>query len=260
MSKFNKKLKRYQALFKKINNPFDYLWKKAIGFDNYFEFDIKNFEKIKVQRQTMGPFRENFFDDIYLSRLPLMKFEKDSISVIDIGANIGFFSLALLARFPKARIFAFEPHPYCFEQLHIYKESFDSYNLNIYNKAVGGQNGQLILNTSKTDGFATMSSIFENENKQERFEVESVTLESVLEKEKLDMIDILKMDCEGSEYPIIYNTPDEVLKNIKSMCIETHQGTKNNENLHALVTFLEKKKYHVEYVDEGETGYVWAWK
>lgn len=260
MSKVKKKLRRYKALFKKVNNPINYLWKKAIGFDDYFEFDIKNFAKVKVQKQTMGPFRENFFDDIYLSRLPSMIFEKGNISVIDIGANIGYFSLALLARTPKARIFAFEPHPYCFEQLQAYKENYGSYDLKIFNKAVGGQNGQLVLNTSKTDGFATMSSIFKNKNKQESFEVESVTLASVVEKEKLDVIDILKMDCEGSEYPIIYNTPDEVLKIIRSMCIETHQGTEDNESLNALVTYLEKKEYHVEYVDEGETGYIWAWK
>ena len=42
--------------------------------------------------------------------------------VLDIGANIGFFPLSFLSKFPKASVYAFEPHPYCFEQLQKYKQ------------------------------------------------------------------------------------------------------------------------------------------
>jgi len=260
MSKSKNKLNRYSNLIKYINNwPF-YLWKKITGFGDYFEFDVKNFGKIKVLKNTLGPFRENFLDGIYLSKLPEKCFEKSDLTVIDVGANIGFFSLHFLSRFPGAKIFAFEPHPYCFMVLKQYTEEYPGLDLNIFQKAVGGSNSKITLNTSKLDGFATMSSIYENENKGQKFETESITLERFLKNNKIDFIDLLKLDCEGSEYPIIYGLSEEVTKKIGAFAIETHQSERENENTLQLAAHLKSKGFEVKCMDEKKTGYIWAWK
>lgn len=47
--------------------------------------------------------RENVYD------LDLLTFEPEVI--LDCGAHVGFFSMLALARFPKARLMAFEPNP-----------------------------------------------------------------------------------------------------------------------------------------------------
>lgn len=260
MSQSKSKTRRYLNIFRTVNNWGEYLYKKATGFGDYFEFDIKNFGKIKVVKNTLGPFRENFFDDVYLSKVPKDNLNKPGAIIIDIGANIGYFSLSFLSRYPEAKIYAYEPHPYCFEQLKKYREEFPQFDLQIYKKAVGEKAGNLVLYASKLDGFATMSSIFEGDNKKERFEIESITLEHIIEDKGLDHIDLIKLDCEGSEYPIIYSASDQVLDKIESFCIETHRGKLENENLPSLVKYLQSKKFKTEHLDEGGTGYIWAWR
>jgi FkbM family methyltransferase len=55
--------------------------------------------------------------------------------------------------------------------------------------------------------------------------VELVTLELLLERESVQSIqfDLLKLDCEGSEYGIIRSTPGHVLRTFRNILIELHR-------------------------------------
>jgi hypothetical protein len=60
------------------------------------------------QYETDYVYKEIFEDECYTRhgiRLP------DGATVVDIGANIGLFSLFALSRSPNAKIYAFEPAP-----------------------------------------------------------------------------------------------------------------------------------------------------
>jgi len=61
------KFLRYKSIFKTVVNWRHYLVMKSIGFKKSFSFDIVNFGKIDVEKSMLGPFRENFFDDVYLN-------------------------------------------------------------------------------------------------------------------------------------------------------------------------------------------------
>ena len=39
----------------------------------------------------------------------------------------------------------------------------------------------------------------------------------------LERVDLLKMDCEGAEYEILYGTPDRYLERIREIRMEYHQ-------------------------------------
>ena len=210
MGKSKSKIRRYSNLFKVVENWPKYLWKKSIGFDDFFEFNIKDFGGIRVHKQALGPFRENFLDQIYLSRLPSKLFEKEKMTVLDIGANIGYFSLFFLSKYPKSTMYAFEPHPYSFQRLQEYKNEFNQFDLSIFQLAIGGNNENLRLNASTLDGFNTMSSVFENEESPHQFEVKSRTLESFVNEKGIEEIDLIKLDCEGSEYAILYSAPSKL--------------------------------------------------
>ncbi len=262
MSKSKNKLIRYQNLIKKVDNWKSYLLKKIIGFNKAFEFKIKGFGKIKVPKNMLGPFRENFLDNIYYRYIPenILKSKANPV-IVDIGANVGYFSLATFSNFKNATVYAFEPHPYCFNVLKDYQKEFKNYSWNIVNKAVGGENGELYLNTSSTDEFTTMSSIFKGKNNNEGFSVEVIKLDSFIDKEKIEAIDFIKLDCEGSEYDILYALPENLFKKINSMCIEIHKGNGENQNINALNTHLKNVGYQTKTLDEGTyTGYIWAWR
>jgi hypothetical protein len=59
-------------------------------------------------------------------------------------------------------------------------------------------------------------------NRKQWEEVNICTLEDFIVNNKLHVIDYMKMNIEGSEYDIIYSTPKNILKHIKSMHIEFH--------------------------------------
>lgn len=260
MDKSKSKVRRYSNLIKTINNWPSYLGKKITGFGEYFEFDVKNLGKIKVKKNTLGTFRENFLDNTYLSDFPEAQFNKEKLTVIDVGANIGYFSLSFLAKYPQAKVYGFEPHPYCFTLLEDFHKEFNQFDWEIYNTALAGEKGTLTLNTSTTDGYATMSSIFENVGKQQHFTIEADTLDSFISAHNIDQIDLIKMDCEGSEYPILYGLSEESLSKVDAFCIETHKGKQPDENIDSVVSYLEDKGFTTRSLDEGETGYVSAWK
>ncbi|MFC2090562.1 hypothetical protein ACFLT1_07260, partial [Bacteroidota bacterium] len=122
MKKAKRKIIRYKNLISSVINWGHYLLRKIVGFNEAFEFHIKHFGKIRVPTEMLGPFRENFLDNIYFRYIPQSVFENVSNPyIIDVGANAGFFSLAVFAKFPSATIYSFEPHPYCFEVMENYK-------------------------------------------------------------------------------------------------------------------------------------------
>lgn len=157
---------------------------------------------------------------------------KEGDIVIDIGANVGIVSILLAKKFPFLKIYSFEP----------LKENYDNFIKNIElnnipkgvitaeNKAVT-KDGRLItmsINSANKGGSSTtdvisINSIMTKENSQ----VESITLEEIFNKYNINKLKLLKIDCEGSEYEILYNTDTNLLKNIENLRGEFHE----NKNL-----------------------------
>jgi FkbM family methyltransferase len=262
MSKAKSKFIRYQNLIKRVINWKSYLLKKMVGFDREFEFNIEDFGKISVPKNMLGPFRENFLDDIYFKHIPQSIFYNNQHPVIvDIGANVGFFSLAVYSKFPKAKIYAFEPHPYCFKVMQNYNQEFKRFDWKVYNQAVSNKNEEIFLNTSNLEGFTTVTSVFKKSEDIKVFAVKAIRFDTFLKENKIGKIDFIKLDCEGSEYEILYALPKETFKIIKSLCIETHKGENEDQNLNSLNNFLKNVGYRTEILDEGSySGYIWAWR
>jgi hypothetical protein len=47
-------------------------------------------------------------------------------------------------------------------------------------------------------------------------------LKGILDRYELDWIDFLKMDCEGAEYPILFNAEKSTLDRIGTISLEFH--------------------------------------
>ena len=256
------KINRYKNLFAKIRNWRPYLWNKFFGFDDHFDFDVKGFGLVSVPKVMLGPFRENFLDEVYFTKVSEIIAKRTNTPVIiDIGANIGYFSLSVFAKFPDAMIFAFEPHPYCFEVMSQYREKFSRYNFNIFNCAVSDTDDLIRLFIPEEEALTTIASVFRIKSKETKeIRVQAIRLESFISKQGLDKIDLLKLDCEGSEYAILYSLPKELFSKISALSIETHKCSGLNENLDALKDFIANQGYHLKHLRNGITGYIWAWR
>lgn len=262
MNKLSKKIFRYRNIIKKVKNWPGYLLNKSVGFQDHFDFNIRQFGTIRVQKEMLGPFRENFFDEVYWHKVPLKYLSSlESPVIIDVGANVGFFSLAAFCNFPEAIIYAFEPHPFCSKKINEFKEIFPQFNWHIVPKAVSNINDKIVLNTTTTNGFATMTTMMEDNYRPEHFSVDSVRLDEFLANNKIEKIDFMKLDCEGAEYSILYDLEVATISKIQSMAIETHRGKGERENLVSLNKFLINSGFKTKVNPvNASAGYIWAWR
>lgn len=257
----NKKIRRYSGLIRAVKNWSAFLYYKTNSSGKSFTFRLRNSYIISVPEKMLPPFKEIFFDQVYLKGIPEHLLQKENPTILDIGANVGYFSLFMLFKFPKAEVYAFEPLPFNFRKILQYKKEYNFPNLHAINKAVGACNGNLSLCFSSPDSFTTMASIYGNPQKRQRLEVESTSLKIILEEHQIERVDFLKMDCEGAEYSILYATPPQVLEKLRVMSIEAHRGEEDGHNLSSLVAFLKQQGFSLVNSDLGApNGYIWAWR
>ena len=126
-------------------------------------------------------------------------------NIIDAGASIGETSYRLSKFFPKANIYAIEPFPPFFKTLSCLSK--DNYNLYAHNIALSNFNGKSKLNINKSEGTNSLldsnfeySEVFDNLlKKEDQIEVKCTTLDSFTEENKIEYLDIIKLDLQGYE-------------------------------------------------------------
>lgn len=124
----------------------------------------------------------------------------------DIGANVGNFRKSLFSSFPKAVIYAFEPHPKNFSTLNA---SLKSTNLKSYNLALGDHRGELTLyDWADSDGSTHASLheaiILEHYNQDTvKYAVSVETLDDFCNINEVMDIDFIKIDTEGHELSVL---------------------------------------------------------
>ena len=128
--------------------------------------------------------------------------------VVDIGANIGSFSLAIKQYFPGTHLVAIEP----------FARNFDLLVANVPSArciqvAVGGMRSQMRMSNNATP---TMFQFVEQGGSL----VDVITLADALAG--LPRVDLLKVDIEGAEYDVFAHTPDDVFQKIRSILVEIH--------------------------------------
>jgi FkbM family methyltransferase len=126
-------------------------------------------------------------------------FLKDGMTVVDVGAHIGYFTL-LAARLvgSEGKVYAFEPHPTNFQLLVKNIEANRFKNVICIQKAVSNKCGKCKLYlASHSSG---QHSIFSNVTQTKVYvEVETVTLDSFFASLGWPSVDLIKIDVEGAE-------------------------------------------------------------
>lgn len=141
--------------------------------------------------------------------------------IIDLGANIGLFSLYAARIAPHARIFSFEPFPSTFQRLN---ETVHTHHLEkrvtCLNYAATGSDGTRVM--QDTNGPSQRRSLASTQAATSGLQVLGKTLQAILDENQLSQVDLLKIDIEGSEYEVLLSTPPGVLKRIHRIAIEYH--------------------------------------
>lgn len=250
------KMIRYFRLFRNISNWWlHFAVKLSLTDADPLLFKTRNNVLIQVPRRLFHEFKEIFLENCYLRGLNLDI--PSSPTIIDIGANAGFFTLFTASRFPGAKIFSFEPIESNFRQLEINRNLNEGCDITIFLKSVFGHSGKIPMIFDVSDSFTTNARVPRHSEEQTNaVQIPCVTLPQVFEEHHIVRCDLLKMDCEGSEYSILYNCPSECFNKITQMAIEVHKRPERDQNMASIREHLRNHGY-----DMRQSGkLLWAWQ
>jgi FkbM family methyltransferase len=152
--------------------------------------------------------------------------------VLDVGAHVGSFALWTCARAPAARVVSVEPEPRNFNDLVTNVKRNDlSDRVEAVHAALAGQPGTVTLhvpmNRESGSALATGGT---------SVEADSVSLAQLLERFD-GQIDLLKLDCEGAEWPVLTDLDAAVWEKIPRLVMECH--ARGSESVEAMLRLLE---------------------
>jgi FkbM family methyltransferase len=126
--------------------------------------------------------------------------------IFDVGANIGDYTKDVLSFFPNSQIYAFEPHPQTFNKM---QASINSSKVNLINKGCGITNSVMeIYDLCDQDGseHATLyKGVIEGIHQKSSVstKVKIIKLDDYCKANKINKINLLKIDTEGNEYDVL---------------------------------------------------------
>jgi hypothetical protein len=190
------------ALFRGIKNKKEVIYLPKLKRKIYLRKDTKDLET----------FEEIFLTNLYNTHLPIKP-----KTIIDAGANVGLASLFFHLKYPEASIVALE----------IEKENSKS----IINNTRDISNFELIQK-----GLFNKKSFFKIEDpynasnsfqirevtSNEDYDIESITLDEIINQKNWESIDLLKIDIEGAEKQLFESNYEKWLPKTKVIMIETH--------------------------------------
>ncbi|MEP7342690.1 MAG: amino acid adenylation domain-containing protein [Acidobacteriota bacterium] len=253
---------------------------KAPATDGYPRYALPNGMSIVHQNRTDTTYlyQEIFEDQVYLKHgitLP------DHACVFDVGANIGLFTLFVGQQCPDAKVYAFEPVAPIFNALQINANSFGvkaklfpvglsvaERNENFtYYPAYPSRSGfsayadaedevsviKQFLGNKKAAGATEMGLLLEEADdffgeyfKGERQVGRVRKLSDILLEEKIERVDLLKIDVQRAELDVLKGIDDQDWRKIWQIVMEVHDGlgTQTEGRVNEILALLKKHDFH----------------
>lgn len=158
-------------------------------------------------------------------------------TVIDIGANVGEFSVSVANL--AGRIVAFEPDPAAFKCLE--KNCASHPTISTCNIALSNETGEtpFYLSTKGAD-----SSLVEPERYTKRISVSTTTLDDALATMGITRVDFLKVEAEGWEPEILEGAAD-TLKHTQKIAVDAGPERKGQTTIDEVSSILKKEGFAI---------------
>ncbi|EKD94214.1 MAG: SAM-dependent methyltransferase [uncultured bacterium] len=225
-----------------IKNPLIY-YKDFFGLiDKNATYLLKLKNKLLITLRANTPDRGIFNEIFYYKFYNPKNFEiYNNDTIVDVGAHIGLFGLYATSCAKNVKVYCFEPSIINYQLLNKNIMNNNLQLIKTFNLAVNNSNKKEKLyldNSNDSHGFYSKS--IDNQFTT----VNCISLEKIIENNKIKKINLLKMDCEGCEYNILYNLPNKIFEIIEKIVFEVHIK-KSNHDPDNLIKFLSKKGYKV---------------
>ena len=214
----------------------------------------------------------NAFED-YLSNHPHEAAEvtfvesvvEPGMKAIDVGANMGVITMALSRGIGRrGKVCAFEPLPRYFRILEGNLLANDLHNAKAFQLALTDHVGAVdFYDKNRSSGIIWEEGV-------PRIEVASTTIDDFVDERWKQGLDLIAMDCEGSELLVLRGAENTLRSNhIKVFC-EIHHGFLSSlgQSIGDVIEYLDQLGFEVQALSSGgmqatdvldSAGYVFAW-
>ena len=261
------------------------------------QVELPNGTVCHLTSETMMPLAKYLRWEIFKrARYAHAGFElRPSDTVVDIGGNIGVFVLWAAPQVPQGWILSVEPNPVSVRCLKLNIERNDLGNVTAMQAAAGSDGGtmeliyhpgwEMIAYNARVSApwfygqsaparllrwiVAGLTNRQTSAEPAQRINAPLMSLERIMDDQGIEVVNYLKLDCEGSEFEVLRSTSGACWSRIERAAIEYHEFGRDRR-VTELVTILERNGFEVE-VNQSiaeklgrlfgvSVGEIWAWK
>ena len=192
----------------------------------------------------------------YVNFINNINFNKNDV-ILDIGANAGSFAIYMSKKFDFTDIYSFEATREMYKLCQYNKKINNCSNITFNNFAVSDGKLPFTRIYFRPDAITTgtINNNFSNTSIKNRkneifYNVKTISLDDIFKKFNIKKVKLLKIDCEGAEFDILYNSKQLQAGNIEYIVGETHSFDDKKNNRESLLKYLEK------YIDKEKMNWV----
>lgn len=191
-----------------------------------------------AQSLTMRQHGSDFytFEEIFINKVyrGLTEFLPTCETVMDLGANIGLASLYFALSFPNCCVFAVEPDAANFGLLTSNLAALSNAGrASVVQAAVWNENCDVEID-APDDGAFNAFKVQTSQGAKATQTVRGMTMNRLLAMSDFERIDLLKIDIEGAEVPLLQGETDW-LKRVGCLAIEFHDDSRQQSGFDALM-------------------------
>lgn len=226
---------------------------KILKGHSYWFTSFGDIPKLLYKKQHLVSREKSFEYDVLTLYKSLIK---PGNVVLDIGANVGLFSLlgADLIGPDKGKIYAFEPAKDTFDAL---KKNIGLNNvtdkIELYALALSDKAGFVEMQTPSTnDSFVQKDAFAYIKNSDEKTGIEANTMDAFIEENKIAKVDLIKIDIEGAELLCLKGGINTLKNHQPIVLFESFEPTceRFDYTVFDLLKFLADNNYNLTQINE----------
>jgi FkbM family methyltransferase len=180
----------------------------------------------------------------------LKKNVKKGMTALDLGANIGFYSILLSDLVGKeGKVYSFEPDYLNFRHLKSLTKAHK--NISIHNLAVGEKTKYTHL--YRSDKLNVDHQTYDSGENRKRVKIKCVALDEFLEGKK---IDVIKIDVQGYDFHAIKGMHELISRSKKTVLVGElwpYELKKAGSSSEKYITYLKKSGFNIQVEDKEYT-------